>query len=121
MMLDDGRIIYDGSLDDLKLQWGKGKELILQFARPCSLEALRAATGDMPARWSLENEWTAKAWIPLDTVNISDLLGRVMSLAEIRDLRIVEPNTDDIVREIYRTGTGVGTGQRADAGADDAI
>jgi ABC-2 type transport system ATP-binding protein len=123
IMLDDGRIIYDGSLDDLKLQWGKGKEVILQFARPCSLDELRAATGSLPVRWSLENEWTAKAWIPLEAVNISDLLGRVMSLAEIRDLRILEPNTDDIVREIYRTGTGSGTGSGtgADSGADHAV
>jgi ABC-2 type transport system ATP-binding protein len=34
IMLDDGRIIYDGGLEELKAKWGKGKEVHLQFEQP---------------------------------------------------------------------------------------
>src|SRR5262249_11435312 len=34
IMLDDGRIIYDGGLEELKAKWGKGKEVYLQFEQP---------------------------------------------------------------------------------------
>jgi ABC-2 type transport system ATP-binding protein len=32
IMLDDGHIIYDGGLEELKNRWGKGKDIIFQFA-----------------------------------------------------------------------------------------
>ncbi len=106
VMLDDGRIIYDGGLDELKRDWGKGKELLIQFGQPCSPERLRALTADLSVTWEAVNEFTLKAWIPLEQANLTEVLGRVMTLAEIRDLRVLEPNTDDIVKEIYQTGAG---------------
>ena len=31
IMLDEGKIIYDGALKNLQRQWGEGKELQFQF------------------------------------------------------------------------------------------
>jgi ABC-2 type transport system ATP-binding protein len=105
IMLDDGRIIYDGSLDELKTRWGKGKEVVLQFAEPVALEQLAGLTAGLDVHWKQENEGTtARVWVPSDRTNISDVLGRVVNRAPIRDIMIVETNTDDIVREIYKTG-----------------
>jgi ABC-2 type transport system ATP-binding protein len=106
IMLDDGHIIYDGGLDELRRDWGKGKELIIQFGQTCSVEQLRALTVDLPVTWTLVNEFTAKAWIPLEQASLTDVLGRVMTRSDIRDLRVLEPNTDEIVKEIYQTGAG---------------
>jgi ABC-2 type transport system ATP-binding protein len=106
IMLDDGRIIYDGSLQTLKKEWGAGKELIIQFGQPYALSQLQSLTQDLAVQWSIVNEFTVKALIPQEQVNLSDVLARVMTLAEIRDLRVLEPNTDDIVKEIYQTGAG---------------
>jgi ABC-2 type transport system ATP-binding protein len=33
IMLDDGNVIYDGGLEELKANWGKGREVVLQFAQ----------------------------------------------------------------------------------------
>ncbi|WP_068610791.1 ABC transporter ATP-binding protein [Paenibacillus swuensis] len=104
IMLDDGQIIYDGGLDDMKAKWGKGKEVQFQFAGHYELEKLRLLTAGLNVEWSPENEVTAKVWIPLE-VNVSDVLSRVVGSTDIRDIKIIETNTDDIVREIYRTGT----------------
>lgn len=105
IMLDDGRIIYDGGLDRLKTTWGKGKELVLHLNENVSVERLVELTQGLGATWSKENEYTATAWVPLEQANVSDVLSRVVSAVDIRDIQIHEPNTDDIVREIYKAGS----------------
>jgi ABC-2 type transport system ATP-binding protein len=105
IMLDDGRIIYDGGLDDLKAKWGKGKEVVLQFAEPVELERLQVLTQGLEVHWTVENGLTARVWIPQTQANVSEVLSRVVGVMSIEDIKIVETNTDDIVREIYKSGS----------------
>lgn len=105
IMLDDGNIIYDGGLDELKSRWGKGKEIVLQFETPVELSALKELTQGLDVSWELENELTAKVFIPTDRAQISEVLGRVVGVNELRDVKIIETGTDDIVREIYKSGS----------------
>ncbi len=104
IMLDDGRIIYDGGLEDLKQRWGTGREVQFQFGAATKLEQLIQWTEGMPVAWSSENDLGAKVWIPLE-LNVSDVLGRVVGQADITDIKIIETNTDDIVRSIYQSGS----------------
>jgi ABC-2 type transport system ATP-binding protein len=105
IMLDDGRIIYDGGLEELKSTWGKGKEVILQFTEAVTLERLEALTLGLEVDWSIENDLTAKVWIPQQKANVSEVLSRVVGVMSIEDIKILETNTDDIVREIYKSGS----------------
>lgn len=105
IMLDDGQIIYDGGLTELKKKWGKGKEVWFQFADRMDFDRLEQLTQGLDVRWSKENEITAKVWIPQERVNVSEVLSRIVGIMEIRDIKIVETNTDDIVREIYKSGS----------------
>jgi ABC-2 type transport system ATP-binding protein len=104
IMLDDGRIIYDGGLDELKSRWSKGREIQFQFARHTPIEKLKQLTESLDVTWTLENDVTAKMWLP-HAVNVSDALARVVGGVEIRDIKIFETNTDDIVRGIYQSGS----------------
>ncbi|WP_433943081.1 ABC transporter ATP-binding protein [Paenibacillus sp. SN-8-1] len=106
IMLDDGRIIYDGGLEELKNRWGTGREVLFQFGRSTKLAQLEAWTQELPVKWSAENDLNAKVWIPLE-INVSDVLGRVVGQADITDIKIIETNTDDIVRSIYQSGSAV--------------
>ncbi|RAV11893.1 ABC transporter ATP-binding protein [Paenibacillus contaminans] len=105
IMLDDGKIIYDGSLDDLKNRWGKGKEVVLQFSEPFTAERLTELTAGLPVAWTQTGDASAKVWVPSDHASISEVLGRVVTSAPISDVKILETNTDDIVREIYKSGS----------------
>jgi ABC-2 type transport system ATP-binding protein len=105
IMLDDGRIIYDGGLSELKTRWGKGKEVWLQFGEPTHFERLQQLTDGLEVIWSLDNEFSAKVIIPRGQEIISQVLGRIVGQIDIRDVKINETNTDEIVREIYRTGS----------------
>ena len=105
IMLDDGRIIYDGGLEELKVKWGKGKEVVLQFEHPTTLARLQELTRGLDVAWQLENELSAKVFIPHERANVSDVLSRVVGVLQIQDIKINETNTDDIVREIYKAGS----------------
>ncbi|WP_025691564.1 ABC transporter ATP-binding protein [Paenibacillus zanthoxyli] len=104
IMLDDGRIIYDGGLDELKERWGTGREVAFQFGTAAKLDRLEQLTSGMPVKWTAENNLAATVWIPLE-LNVSDVLGRVVGQADITDIKIIETNTDDIVRSIYQSGS----------------
>ncbi|MDQ0495185.1 MULTISPECIES: ABC transporter ATP-binding protein [Paenibacillus] len=104
IMLDDGNIIYDGGLEDLKTRWGTGREVRFQFGATAGLEQLQAWTADMPLTWTMDNDLSAKVWIPLH-INVSDVLARVVGRTDITDIKIIETNTDDIVRSIYQSGS----------------
>lgn len=105
VMLDDGRIIYDGGLDELKSRWSKGREIHFQFAEPPQLDDLRQLTEGLGVTWTQDNELVAVMFLP-HAVNVSDALARVVGGGgSIRDIKIVETNTDEIVREIYQSGS----------------
>lgn len=104
IMLDDGRIIYDGGLDDLKTKWSKGREIQFQFASQTQVAKLQSLTEGLEVSWSLENELTAKLFVPHE-VSVSEAMARVVGGADIRDIKIFETNTDEIVRGIYQSGS----------------
>lgn len=104
IMLDDGRIIYDGGLDALKSTWGKGREVRFQFAKPMRAGDVEALTSGLDVEWTMESPYEAGVLVPFAT-NVSDVIGRVVGGTSISDLSIIETNTDDIVREIYKAGT----------------
>lgn len=105
IMLDDGRVIYDGGLDELKNRWAKGKEVVFHFGEPFSLERLEELTAGLPVRWTSDHDLSAKVWIPSEQANVSETLSRIVSVMTVKDIQIIETNTDDIVREIYRSGS----------------
>ncbi|NGZ77485.1 ABC transporter ATP-binding protein [Saccharibacillus alkalitolerans] len=114
IMLDEGRVIYDGGLDTLKTRWGQGTRVTFQFGTACPLARLRALTEGVDISWTADNDLHAEALVP-GGLNVSDVLARVVGQTDIpiTDIKITETTTDEIVRQIYRTGSAAadpGTG-----------
>ncbi|MCM3750259.1 ABC transporter ATP-binding protein [Paenibacillus pasadenensis] len=113
IMLDDGRIIYDGGLDELKNRWSRGREIVFQFGDRIKTGQLAELTAGLPGvTWRADNDVTASMWLP-NEVKVADALARVVgeTRLDIRDMKIVETNTDDIVREIYQSGDAASPGK----------
>ncbi|OWR27677.1 daunorubicin ABC transporter ATP-binding protein [Saccharibacillus sp. O23] len=106
IMLDEGRIIYDGGLDTLKSRWGQGTRVTFQFGAACPLERLRTLTSDLQVDWTADNDLHAEVLVPAQ-LNVSDVLAKVVGQPNIAitDIKITETTTDEIVRQIYRTGS----------------
>ncbi|MNR14514.1 hypothetical protein D3C85_1309940 [compost metagenome] len=78
---------------------------MLQFENPTTLSRLQELTLGLDVAWQLENDLSAKVFIPYERANVSEVLARVVGVLQIQDIKINETNTDDIVREIYKSGS----------------
>ncbi|WP_046216322.1 ABC transporter ATP-binding protein [Paenibacillus wulumuqiensis] len=104
IMLDAGSIIYDGGLNELKTRWGRGRELRFQFGGAVKAEQLNGWTMGLPVTWTQESDLVATALVPADMA-VSDVFSRILSQAEVTDVQISETSTDEIVRQIYSSGS----------------
>ncbi|MEN1938196.1 ATP-binding cassette domain-containing protein [Paenibacillus sp. 102] len=105
IMLDEGNIMYDGSLEKLRSQWGAEKEIHFQFTVPVSYQQLSMLMPDNHVAWSQgKEEYTWIAKIPNEEVMISMLISKVVQAFQIKDLKINEVSTEEIIRNIYEEG-----------------
>nr|WP_246943089.1 ATP-binding cassette domain-containing protein [Bacillus pinisoli] len=105
IMLDEGSIIYDGSLKQLRSNWVEGKQIQFEFTRNIVEEELENMSQQYAVQWTKgerESVWIASA--PDDDKIISDLISRIVSHYQIRDLHIKEASTEEIIRNIYEEG-----------------
>jgi ABC-2 type transport system ATP-binding protein len=105
VMLDEGQIIYDGSLSDLRSNWGDEKQVHIQFAQPVTEGDLLRVTDPSQVNWvkaEKENVWIAHVKDEKDAV--STLISAVVSHYPINDMKINEISTEEIVRNIYEEG-----------------
>ncbi|WP_113930466.1 ATP-binding cassette domain-containing protein [Bacillus sp. P14.5] len=105
VMLDEGQIIYDGALQNLKTEWGEQKEIVFQFIDQPAIEGLNSLTAELGAQWQLdEKDMSFSALIDVDDNKISELIGLVVSAYKVRDMKIKETTTEEIIRNIYEQG-----------------
>ncbi|MCI1696193.1 ABC transporter ATP-binding protein [Aneurinibacillus aneurinilyticus] len=104
VMLDSGNIIYDGGLNELRTTWGNEKRVMIEFTSPAELEELERLTDTLPVIWQKENEVRFRAVFEEEDAAVSDLLSRIISRYEVKDISIEAVSTEEIVRNIYQEG-----------------
>lgn len=102
IMLDEGKIIYDGLLQRLKENWGEGKQVQFTFAAEVTEEELCALTYDIKITWRKGelNSWVAH----VAPMHVSDVISRIVARYNIQDINIDEMSTEEIIRNIYEEG-----------------
>lgn len=105
VMLDEGKIIYDGELSRLKENWGDQKEVVFQFLDEISLSALSDLTKNQSISWSFDEKKQSYAAITeADEEVISLLITDVVANFKVKDMKIEETTTEEIIRNIYEKG-----------------
>lgn len=106
VMLDEGKIIYDGQLDSLRSNWGEGKQIEFQFANAAvTKEELQPLLAELDGAWTpgdRQNVWIAN--VLNEEQVISEVIGRVVAAHKITDLKVHEISIEDIIRNIYEEG-----------------
>ena len=101
VLLDEGKIIYDGKLNQLQSQAVEGKQVEFEFLA-------EIARGSLPAtekvQWEQKNATTWLAHINGDEQLVSQLISEVVQKNPIQNIRINETSTEEIVRKIYEEG-----------------
>jgi ABC-2 type transport system ATP-binding protein len=92
LVLDRGRLIWDGAIADLKERYGAERTLIVDLeepAAPLEIAGTRVERVDGPRQW-LRFRGPA-----------AELTARVAAGSRLVDLQIAEPDIEEIVRRIY--------------------
>jgi ABC-2 type transport system ATP-binding protein len=94
LIIDHGKVIYDGGLRELVARHGRQRTLVVD---------VDGAVGDVPAGLSLVRSDGPRHWLQFDSTALTaaDAVSRVMAVATVRDLTVEEPQIEDIVRRIY--------------------
>ncbi len=107
LVMDKGKLIFDGQLSELKERWGNGTEVSFQFKRRTTTDQVRAALGELPCELTRENEYAIRIKINRSEEMLPFVLSTVMTSFEVSDVKISEASTEDIVRNIYSTDSEV--------------
>jgi ABC-2 type transport system ATP-binding protein len=100
IIIDHGRIVYDGTVDDLHTAYGSTRMLVVDLADPA--DALAAGpdwAGAEVVRAEGHRRWIRFA---RDQLSAARLVALVLDRHQVIDLSIVEPDIEDVIRRIYR-------------------
>ncbi len=99
LIIDQGRVIYDGALAALRDQFEPFRTLVVDLVvsgPAISVEGAEVVKIDGPRQWlRFHREHT----------NAADLVARVAAHVELNDLTIEEPGIEDVITRIYRGET----------------
>jgi len=100
MIIDHGHIVYDGSLAQIRNQYGKQRKLVVEFE-----EAVPDFSEPNAALVKSEGR---KKWFAFNRFETSPstLIANISSRYPILDLAVEEPEIEEIVRTIYQGKPG---------------
>jgi ABC-2 type transport system ATP-binding protein len=92
LVIDHGRLIWDGGIPELKERYGGDRLLVVDLEAPAPPLEVDGAT--------VERIEGARQWLRFRG-SASELTARVAAAARLVDLQIAEPDIEEIVRRIY--------------------
>jgi ABC-2 type transport system ATP-binding protein len=101
MIIDHGRLLFDGQLETLRARFGGKRALVVDMAEDYAMVDVEGAT--VVARENgYEGENTRVTYqFEREAITASELIGRLSACYRIRDLAVREPDIEDTVRRIY--------------------
>ena len=95
MIIDHGKLLFDGRLQSLQDQFGGKRELVVDFAQDYETVAIPGATvidyQDSRATYQFER----------GNISASELIGRISNQYRVQDLSVREPDIEATIRRIY--------------------
>ncbi|MFY9779027.1 MAG: ATP-binding cassette domain-containing protein [Candidatus Baltobacteraceae bacterium] len=98
VLIDTGRLIYDGEIERLKEQYGTHRTLVVELCEPCGELAVEGAEFE-----SREGN-TARFRFDRHEISADQLIRRVADRYAVEDVSIEEPELESIIRRIYVEG-----------------
>ena len=120
MIIDHGRVLYDGTLDALKKQIGGGDSLIFQLADSTPskepgttgtaatprLTQLEEATRGLPVKWTEDASGADRATFTPEDVSRAEVIRRVLDRFSVLDITFADVRVEDVIRRFYKNLEG---------------
>ncbi|MFN0283924.1 MAG: ATP-binding cassette domain-containing protein [Kineosporiaceae bacterium] len=104
LVVDRGRLVYDGDIAGLVARVGARRVLVVDLAEPSGpLEAVVAAVPGSTLLGVEAGGLRQRIAFSPAAVTAADLLAAVTRVAPVRDLSIEEPDIEDVVRRLYES------------------
>lgn len=102
IIIDNGKLIYDGDLTDIKTKYGYMTNIAMQFKNNADIEKCRFIK-ELDSSIEVWNEHH-KTIISFNKNNISstDIIGKLMGKLDVLDFSIKETSIEEIVKKIYK-------------------
>lgn len=102
IIIDQGKILFDGTLVDLKKRYALDRCIIFQFNENTTVEQCRSAFPPTDA-FGLEqlDPLRVKVTFRKDSLSPTDIIQRMLQCAPVHDIAIEEPSIEEIVGKIY--------------------
>jgi ABC-2 type transport system ATP-binding protein len=104
LMIDHGRLIYDGTVDELLARYGAERTLVVDLEEPAP--PLRVH-GVSDVRVDGLRQWLR---FRREDTTAADLTAAVAQRARLVDLAVEEPDIEEVVRRIYTSGRDTSEG-----------
>jgi ABC-2 type transport system ATP-binding protein len=96
ILIEAGRVLFDGAVQELKDRYAPGRVLVLTFESPVT-------TVELPGATQIKREGP-RAWLRFDRDQpVAPLIAAATARYPVLDLAIEEPELEDVVRTIFAT------------------
>lgn len=111
IIIDEGKKIYDGSLENLKEEYGTMRTVTMEVKSVEKLQELdpEKEFGTTPEQCRLEPDRennVCQVTFDKHQIQVPQILSCIMELTEVKDVQIQETELAEIVKAIYRHGNG---------------
>jgi ABC-2 type transport system ATP-binding protein len=98
VVIDHGRVLVDGSLESLRRQFGGARRLVVDLEQPhAALDGLPGVLDVTVEADGLRQQLAFSA----EQTSAAELIAAVVARVAVRDLQVVEPSIEDVVRTLY--------------------
>ena len=109
IIIDHGKVLYDGLLEDLRRGPGHRLRLCLDLAEAVAPAKLAQLTAELPVAWDHDGAAETPvhrhcAVFSRAETTAAAVLSLVVAHHRLRDMALAEPAIEDVVRRIYREG-----------------
>lgn len=105
LIIDKGRILYDGSLEGIRNRQGREVSLTVDLKTSPPIEELERAVEGNGIRWTALGGRRFRAKFNRDDVPTAEVVRKLSDAFQIHDMIIEEPGIEEVVRRIYLEGT----------------
>lgn len=107
VMIDKGKLVYDGQINNLKHKYGQMRELCFEMTDIASLQNLDYGNefslydDDL----SIENDGIqVKVRFNSQKASVQDILKYTLSTIDVRDINVKDADIEEIIRRLYKEG-----------------